>query len=240
MHIRDTATSSKPQLFSLRGPAGVHDGVRRSSLPWARALLPLALVAAGCGRTEIDPAWLAPTDAGLDSPFDAPIDLPVDRFDAPPDRPVDPPGDAAPPPGCVPQPEVCNGIDDDCNGQVDDGLPPIPCSGGGSRFCVAGAYSACPKSCEVCVPGSSVVCYQTICTHWGFQTCASDGRSFGRCTEAQVPSDCKTIAEQASPGPELEQCCLDAGYCCLDSYDLDNDGDRTEMLGQCGAVACTN
>ena len=31
----------------------------------------------------------------------------------------------------------------------------------------------------------------------------------------------------------LEECAP-----CLDEYDLDGDGDRTEMLGRCGGVTC--
>jgi hypothetical protein len=39
--------------------------------------------------------------------------------------------------------------------------------------------------------------------------------------------------------PELEECCIRAGHCCLDAFDLDNDGDRGEALGRCEAVSCT-
>jgi hypothetical protein len=38
--------------------------------------------------------------------------------------------------------------------------------------------------------------------------------------------------------PELERCCVDHGYCCVDRHDLDGDGDRNELLGACGGVTC--
>ncbi len=139
---------------------------------------------------------------------------------------------------CHPQPETCNGVDDDCNGKVDDGLPAIPCPNGGERYCVSGSYSACPRRCEVCVPGSERECFTSFCTFWGTQSCASDGRSFGPCKESTVPAECKAITDQDKHSPELETCCIAQGLCCLDEFDLDNDGDRTEMLGRCDSVTC--
>lgn len=143
------------------------------------------------------------------------------------------------PPPCVPEPEQCNGKDDDCNGLVDDGLPAIPCPGGGERYCVAGRYSACPVRCDVCVPGSERVCFLSYCTFWAVEKCTSDGRSFGACREEHVPPECEAVASAHKDSPELEQCCIDNGYCCHDEFDLDSDGNTREMLGSCAEVSCT-
>jgi hypothetical protein len=141
------------------------------------------------------------------------------------------------PPRCEPTPEACNGRDDDCNGAVDD-LPAQACPGGGSRFCVAGRLSECPKRCEVCVPGSVRVCQNPFCTFWGEQECAADGQGFGNCREANPPPECAAIARERGESRELEQCCIDNGYCCLDEHDIDRDGNRREMLGACRDIAC--
>jgi hypothetical protein len=138
---------------------------------------------------------------------------------------------------CEPSPEACNGRDDDCNGSIDD-LPAEACAGGGFRLCVAGRMSECPRRCDVCVPGSVRMCQNSFCTFWGEQQCAADGQGFGRCRETDPPPECAGIARQHQDSVELEQCCLDNGYCCLDEHDLDNDGNRGEMLGACGDVTC--
>lgn len=140
-------------------------------------------------------------------------------------------------PPCEPSPEACNGRDDDCNGVVDD-LPAQACPGGGSRFCVAGRLSECPRRCEVCVPGSVRVCQNPFCTFWGEQECAADGQGFGHCREAAPPPECAAVARKHQQSSELEQCCIDNGYCCVDEHDLDRDGNRHEMLGACGDIAC--
>jgi hypothetical protein len=142
------------------------------------------------------------------------------------------------PPTCLPQPEICNGADDDCDGIVDEDLVPIPCPQGGSRYCVGGRFSDCPRRCEVCIPGSRRVCMISFCLYWGSQTCSADGRGFGPCLESPPPKECKAIADRQMKSRELEQCCLDNGYCCLDEFDLDGDGDRSDMLGRCEAVRC--
>ena len=104
---------------------------------------------------------------------------------------------------------------------------------------MAGRYSDCPQRCEVCVPGSARTCFTSFCTYWGTQPCAPDGRSFGACQEAKsVPPECEAIAKSMQRSAALEQCCLDNGYCCVDTFDLDNDGDHNEMLGNCEAVSC--
>jgi hypothetical protein len=228
-----------------------------------RPLLAAALLLVACHRTPLgfvssmadagtaavahDGAVLLPPDTAPD------LTPPPDLVLAPdlaaiadlslPDRAADQAPPAIPPdpvvvPGCQPQPEVCNGRDDDCDGKVDEDLPPIPCPNGGSRYCIAGRTSECPRVCEVCRPGSQRVCFISYCTYWGAQTCASDGRSFGLCRERPVPPECETIAKTKRKSRELEQCCIDNGYCCLDEQDLDGDGDRTEMLGRCGGVTC--
>jgi hypothetical protein len=148
-----------------------------------------------------------------------------------------PPVVAGAPPQCVPTAESCNGVDDDCNGAVDD-LPAEACPGGGFRFCVAGRLSECPRRCEVCVPGSIRVCQNSFCSFWGEQECSGDGLGFSHCREATPPSQCADIARQFKDSKELEQCCLDQGWCCVDSQDLDHDGDRREMLGRCEDVVC--
>lgn len=138
---------------------------------------------------------------------------------------------------CVPVPETCNGIDDDCNGVIDD-LPSLACPGGGARYCVGGVLSDCPRRCDVCVPGSVRVCEHSFCKFWGEQECAADGQSFGTCREADPPPECAGIASAKHNSPELEQCCIDNGYCCADEFDLDHDGNKAEVLGQCDTVVC--
>ena len=234
MFSTDTATSGKPQPFSLRGRSRVHDGVRA-------ALIASLIAAAGCGRTALEPV-----DPAVDAAQDRAIDAPPDRADAPadlaPDLSVERPRDVPPPPPdaplCVPQSEVCNGVDDNCDGNIDEGQPAIPCPNGGSRFCVGGHYSDCPRRCEVCVPGSKRTCITSFCTFWGSQTCADDGMSFGMCKESTPPAACKDVANRMQRSRDLEQCCIDNGYCCVDEFDLDGDHDTTEMLGRCEAIVC--
>ena len=140
-------------------------------------------------------------------------------------------------PSCEPSQEVCNGLDDDCNGRVDE-VAPVACEGGGLRHCIAGQLSACPRRCERCVAGSVRICQNSYCTFWGEQECSADGQGFGPCREEQPPPECAGIARRHEDSPELEQCCIDSGYCCLDSHDLDHDGDRGELLGNCASVTC--
>jgi hypothetical protein len=237
-------------------------GVRRAVTSTTRATLTtgvvgllaiMTLAGAGCGRSPLNlsaPRAAVVVDAGVDVAVDLGVDLSLERApDVPADLPLEATPDAvveAPPvhpldggPVCHPQPETCNGVDDDCNGQVDENLPPIPCPDGGNRYCVSGQYSACPRRCEVCVPGSERECFTAFCTYWGTETCASDGRSFSACKEANVPFECAAVANQSMNSAALEQCCIDHGFCCRDRYDLDHDGDTTDMLGRCDSVECT-
>ncbi len=187
------------------------------------ALLLVALSVPACSRTGVG---LSSPDAGPDAgsvPRDAGADAGVDS--------------AVVPRGCEPAPEECNGRDDDCDGMVDE-VPPVPCEGGGTRLCVAGRLSECPRRCEHCVPGSERVCFLSYCTYWGVQTCAADGRGFGECREQRAPDACISIALDRMSSPELEQCCIDGGWCCRDRHDLDADGDRGESLGACEDVLC--
>jgi hypothetical protein len=177
---------------------------------------------------------LAP-EHGLDLRPDVPQET-APEVAPPPPPPPPPPVDGGP--ACHPQPETCNGVDDDCNGKVDDGLPSIPCPNGGERYCVSGAYSECPRRCEVCVPGSERECFTSFCTFWGTQACASDGRSFGPCKESHPPAECEAITDQAKKSPALEKCCIAQGLCCRDDFDLDGDGDVNEMMGRCDSVTC--
>jgi hypothetical protein len=213
---------------------------------WAAALL---LCAVACARTGLYPGELSESDLGaVDTASDAATAGAQSAGGAAtPPQPTStmpavagagaPPVPVAMPPLCVPSAETCNGRDDDCNGAVDD-LAAQACPGGGFRFCVAGRLSECPRRCDVCVPGSVRVCQNSFCSFWGEQECAADGQGFGNCREAQPPPECAAIARKFEESKQLEQCCLDNGYCCLDEHDLDGDGNRGEMLGACGDVVC--
>ena len=144
-----------------------------------------------------------------------------------------------PTPGCAPTTETCNGVDDDCDGVVDNDIPPIPCPGGGFRYCVGGQMSACPTRCAVCVPGGQRVCFISYCTYWGQQTCAADGQSWSYCVERRpVPSACASVASNNKHSRETEQCCIDNGFCCLDEFDLNGNGDHNDLVGRCEDVLC--
>lgn len=197
----------------------------------------MGLSVLACARSGLDPGDLAasgepvPTTTGV---FDAgPPPAPSVR-DA--GMPLASGGTSATP-ACVPVAEECNGVDDDCNSAIDD-LPPLPCPNGGFSYCVGGRQSACPTRCETCIPNSERVCFTSYCTFWGTQTCTADGRSFGACREHRVPSECADAAGRNGDIAKLERCCLDHGYCCVDSQDLDHDGDRSEVLGRCEDVSC--
>jgi hypothetical protein len=201
----------------------------------------------GAASTRAAPvdATVPPPDAFVDAAIDATIDATVDGAKPPTTSTSTPPppkptstSTAPPPPGCTPHDETCNGVDDDCNGEVDDGIAAVPCPGGGERFCVAGRFSACPTRCETCIPGSERICFLSYCTYWAAQTCAADGRSFGVCRERHVPPECDGVATKQHDSAPLEQCCIDKGYCCRDEFDLDHDGNRSEMLGKCDEVSC--
>jgi hypothetical protein len=252
MRTTDTAAGPREKGLCLSSAGGV-------DLPMGHRPLAAALLLLACHRTPLGfigylgdagaavshdasepPDLSPPADAAPDlaPPPDLSLAPDVAAADAEPASPPPQPPSEPVVPGCQPQPEVCNGRDDDCDGKIDEDLAPIPCPNGGFRYCVAGRTSECPRVCEVCRPGSRRVCTISYCTYWGAQTCAADGRSFGLCRESPVPAECQAIAKSKKKSPELERCCIDNGYCCLDEYDLDGDGDRTEMLGRCGAVTC--
>src|SRR5260221_1926550 len=220
-------------LIAIGAALGAAVGCSRSGLDY----LDSAPIAPHDQRADVDgslksgPEAVAPPTLGPDgSP-------PPTASAMEPSAPSEPDPRSEPPatrePGCIPRDEICNGKDDSCDGRVDEGIVPIPCAGGGEQYCVAGRYSACPTRCEVCIPGSERVCFHSYCTFWAKQICAADGRSFGVCREEQVPPECESVADRHKQSPELEQCCIDNGYCCRDEQDLDHDGDRNEMLGRC-------
>ena len=82
--------------------------------------------------------------------------------------------------------------------------------------------------------GSGEFLMEVVCE----QECAADGQGFGPCRERHPPPRCDGIARRERASPELEQCCIDDGYCCLDQHDLDHDGNRGDMLGACDGVRC--
>jgi hypothetical protein len=188
---------------------------------------------AGASLPDAGPDAEPPPDAEPDA---EPPDAEPPPVDAEPPRDAGTGPEPLPDP-CVPAPETCNGADDDCDGIVDE-IPPTACPGGGFRYCIAGAVSACPRRCEVCVPGGVRICQNSFCTFWGEQECTGDGQGFGSCRERQVPPECAAVAQKHKNSPELERCCLDNGYCCLDMWDMDGDGSRTDMVGNCSQVRC--
>jgi hypothetical protein len=183
-------------------------------------LVAIAGVALGCGRSELDGLDdLISSDAGGAALEDGNAAVPSAR--------VVPADDANAASDATPPADPCKDA------------PPIPCAGGGFKYCVAGRYSDCPTRCVVCVPGSQRVCLMAYCNYWGTQTCSADGQSFGYCVEHTAPPECQAIAEEHHDSSELEQCCLDHGYCCRDQFDLNHNGNTNEQIGQCSAVTCS-
>ncbi len=221
----------------------IHVAFQVGTLGVVFSLTACGLARGGQSIPEGEEGFLPGEDAGVVGPdvgIDAPLILPPDAEVGEDGQLVDPPPPPPPiVPGCEPTEEVCNGVDDDCNGEVDE-VAPLPCPGGGDRYCVAGRFSECPSRCETCMPGTERVCFISYCTYWGVQTCAADGRAFSACREKDAPQVCRSVVNEDGNSPELEQCCLDNGYCCVDEFDLDGDGNKREMIGQCDEVECRN
>jgi hypothetical protein len=202
-------------VLHVRGSAHL-----RLQPPSLLLLVAVVGVAPGCGRSELD---------GLDdlSSSDAGGVALEDGNPAVPNADVVGPHDANGSSDATPPADPCKDA------------PPIPCAGGGFKYCVAGRYSDCPRRCVACVPGSQRVCLMAYCNYWGTQTCTADGQSFGYCVEHTAPPECEAIAEEHHDSSELEQCCLDHGYCCKDQFDLNHNGNTNEQIGQCSAVTCS-
>jgi hypothetical protein len=88
--------------------------------------------------------------------------------------------------------------------------------------------------CE-CVPGAWRYCDTPTYCRWGVQYCDADGLDWGACVEGGIPGACN---DEAWYSPEAEACCIDAGLCCQDMWDLDYDGDTWESLGSCADIVC--
>jgi hypothetical protein len=203
------------------------------------AVLLLTVGATNCARTDLDPGDVefgesrepnVVVDAGPDADIE---DADIEDADIK-DADVDVPDV---PDVCVPSEEVCNGVDDDCNGNVDE-VAPVPCPDGGFSHCIAGVMSECPTQCDTCMPGSKTICFVSYCYYWGVQTCHGDGKSLSGCVEEPPPRACREIAQKHQKSRQLQQCCIDEGYCCKDDFDLDNDGSTQDYVGNCSEVLC--
>lgn len=170
-------------------------------------------------------------DAAVD---DEDVGLDVAEPDGSPEAEPDPEAG----PECEAEEEICDGEDNDCDGEIDEDIPPEPCTGSGSSRCVMGHWSECPQPCDVCVPGTVRQCFETYCTGWGVQTCATDGRSWNYCEEAPVPNACDDGFGWVDSVPSTEQCCIDEGFCCQDYWDLDGDGQTDDSVGTCYGIDC--
>ncbi len=106
-------------------------------------------------------------------------------------------------------------------------------------YCEQGVPGSDFGSDCACVPGARRYCDTPSYCSWGIQTCRDDGRGWGRCAEVtSVPPECegenRFIYTESS-----QRCCMNAGYCCQDYYDFDDDGDWLDSIGNChDAIVC--
>ena len=87
----------------------------------------------------------------------------------------------------------------------------------------------------VCVPGAVRYCDTPSYCHWGTQACAASGLRWGPCVETSPLAEC---SGESWYSPEAEACCVEAGQCCQDMWDIDMDGDTWESLGDCTDIVC--
>jgi hypothetical protein len=118
----------------------------------------------------------------------------------------------------LPEPEICGDLfDNDFDGHVDE------------------TCDACCDDC-LCVPGALRWCDDPAYSRLGEQECVASGMEWGRCSEAYLPEVCAAVDGWYSPA--FEECLVANGECAQDMWDLDNDGDRWESLGDCTDIVC--
>lgn len=117
---------------------------------------------------------------------------------------------------------------DDCGGSFcDDG---DSCGDGGGVWGGGGGSGVVGT---VCVPGSTRYCDTPTYCSWGEQVCNDAGDGWSSCSESSPPAGCGGYGYD-------QDCCMDAGACCQDWYDLDGDGDWLDSVGACEEVhLCT-
>lgn len=86
----------------------------------------------------------------------------------------------------------------------------------------------------VCVPGTVRYCDTPTYCSWGEQVCNNAGDGWSECYEGGAPLGCSGFIYD-------EDCCIEAGGCCQDWWDYDNDGDTNDNIGNCPVVpTCTS
>ncbi len=102
----------------------------------------------------------------------------------------------------------------------------LNCEDDGSPYTITG---------ECCIPGAWRYC-STEHALWGIHYCEEDGEAWGVCSEVTIPADCVHVDGWFSP--DIEACCIEQGFCCQDTWDLDADEDLWESLGDCTDIVC--
>lgn len=96
-----------------------------------------------------------------------------------------------------------------------------------------------PASATCCIPGSWRFCVSPASRgSWAIQHCTEEGDAWQPCTGLdELPETCGDVDDWFSPDSEAR--CIDQGLCSQDVWDLDEDNDFSESVGDCTDVICS-